>query len=306
LHKRERATLLAINALVDRIRENPIVLRFPASLDMNTAVIGAFSDSSFANREDLASQGGYIMTLMSPDVLSGKSSNVSIMSWSSHKVRRVCRSTLSAEAQSGCIALEHGDFLKVLVAESKQADFPLHNYRSALRQERGVLIIDARSVFDFLSTDSGKLPQDRRIALDLRVMRNYLECSSWTLRWVCGPQQLSDCMTKSAGDLRYLSWVCKHAKFQLLRDSKVEERMSSVIQKTGERLEETPEEKKRRRNRQKSTNHRRRDDAVKALTEEITPEQHRTKDHTTRRDWSQVLRKAFYVGLQGLASASIA
>ena len=31
------------------------------------------------------------------------------------------------------------------------------------------MVMDARSVFDFLNSDSGKLPSDRRLALDLRL-----------------------------------------------------------------------------------------------------------------------------------------
>ena len=131
----------------------------------------------------------------------------------------------------------------------------------------GAAILDARSVFDFLNTDSGKLPTDRRLALDLRLVQHYVEASKWTLRWVSGPQQLSGVLTKENGDTRYLFWVLANSQFQLLRDTQLESKVKKELSEADRRLreQEAPEEKQRRRNRQKSANHRRRDVVVNKI-----------------------------------------
>ena len=81
-----------------------------------------------------------------------------------------------------------------------------------------MLIIDARSVYDYLTRESGKLPQDKRLAIDLRVLQLYMEEGSWQLRWVCGPQMLRDVLTKSNADCSYLGWCMENARYRLLED----------------------------------------------------------------------------------------
>lgn len=79
----------------------------------------------------------------------------------------------------------------------------------------------------------------------------------------CGAQQLADCLTKANGDLNYFSWVMQNARFILIRDQKLEQRMThGVVQKMDTLqkppLNETPEERSRRRSQQKQANHHRR------------------------------------------------
>ena len=63
-----------------------------------------------------------------------------------------------------------------------------------------LLIIDAKVAYDCLSSE--ELPQDRRTALDIRALRESLadpEAASFC-RWIPGPQQASDCLTKLKGN----------------------------------------------------------------------------------------------------------
>ena len=108
-------------------------------------------------------------------------------------------------------------------------DFGLSRYGDYLQEVEGAAILDARSVFDFLNTDSGKLPTDRRLALEFRLIQHYVKASKWTLRWVSGPQQLSDVLTKENGDTRYLFWVLANSQFQLLRDTQLESKVKKEL-----------------------------------------------------------------------------
>ena len=73
-----------------------MTLRFPSSLDMDKAMLVVFTDASFANRRDGHSQGGVIYALMPPSSLKGEPGPISFLEWGSHRVKRVCKSTLSA------------------------------------------------------------------------------------------------------------------------------------------------------------------------------------------------------------------
>lgn len=264
---KDRSVAKRANALLGRIQDEQVTLRFPAQLDYDSAMLVVFTDASFANRADGFSQGGVIHALMNSNCLQGSESPIAFLEWSSHRVERVCRSTLSAEGQMVSAGLEGGDFLKVLLREGRGAGFRLSRYTQYLKDTPGAIVMDARSVFDFLSSDSGKLPTDRRLALDLRLVQHYITASDWALRWVSGPQQLSDSLTKETGDTRYLFWVMRNSKYQLLRDTHLENKVKQELSEAEKRVreEETPEERQRRRNRQKGANHRRRDQEVEKI-----------------------------------------
>ena len=134
-------------------------------------------------------------------------------------------------------------------------------------------VVDAKSLFGFLQRDTGKLPTDKRLGIDLRLMQHYVGESTWQLKWVCGPQQLADPLTKEPGDCRYLQTVMRRGEYQLLKDESLETRLLQETRRKQKQLEdsvleEAPEQKQRRRNQQKGENHRRREEAVRLLTSE--------------------------------------
>ena len=199
LNGRDRSEAKRANKLLERVQAGPVTLCFPSGLDVDAATVGVFSDACFGNREDQSSQSGYFLTLLEPCIEKGKEGRIAVLDWSSHKVRRVCRSALSAEAQSATIRAEAGDFLKIVLAEQQTENYSLRSYPEDLLKKSGLLVIDARSVYDFLTSDSGKLLQDKRLALDLRVLQHYMRSSQWGLRWVCGPQMISDIDQRERG-----------------------------------------------------------------------------------------------------------
>ena len=82
-----------------------------------------------------------------------------------------------------------------------------------------------------MSRDSGKLPGDKRLGIDLRLLQYYLQTSDYTLRWVAGQQQLADCLTKTGGDTRYFHWVASAGKHQLVKDEKLESKVKKTLEK---------------------------------------------------------------------------
>ena len=68
------------------------------------------------------------------------------------------------------------------------------------RRWRACLVIDARTAFDALESEG--LPGDRRVALDMAALREDLKRDGLhsLVRWVPGPQQLADGLTKRFGN----------------------------------------------------------------------------------------------------------
>ena len=93
----------------------------------------------------------------------------------------------------------------------------------------GAAIMDVRSIFDSLDSDSGKLPTDRRLALDIRLIQHYVKDNHCSLRWVSGPQQLSDVLTKENEHTGYLFRVLANSQFQLLWDTHLETKLKKQL-----------------------------------------------------------------------------
>ena len=134
---------------------------------------------------------------------------VALFDWASGRVTRACRSTLAAEILSACSAVEYGDYLKVFLAELRTPKHSLLRAPESMRQMGGILVIDARSFYDFASRETGRLPTDRRLAVDIRLLQEFFTQSKWSLRWVSGSQQLADVLTKEDTSAEYLARVLR-------------------------------------------------------------------------------------------------
>ena len=113
--------LIDANKLVDYVKTNlALGLYFRKSVvDVSTACVLAYGDSSFANMPGEKSQAGTVMCLTdSPqDVVNGRFDKQLPLSWASFRVKRIVRSTLAAEAYSISEAMEHAQFLRQFLQE---------------------------------------------------------------------------------------------------------------------------------------------------------------------------------------------
>ena len=92
LNKATIDDLLHANKTVRKCKQRSVCLKFP-QLQKPFHLV-ALCDASYANLKDGSSQGGVIV------FLKGKNGKIAPISWSSWKIRRVCRSTLAAETMA--------------------------------------------------------------------------------------------------------------------------------------------------------------------------------------------------------------
>eukprot|EP00971_Amphidinium_carterae_P241758 4800210-Amphidinium_carterae.1 len=174
-------------------------------------VLVVYSDSSFANAEKGGSQGGMLITLCPEAVLKGEAVAGSIVEWKSFKSKRICRSTLAAEAMASEASIDHAQYA---------ADFmSMALTGSSLREHKCcipfVALTDCKSLFDAVLQSSPCL-EEKRTILTTAAIREAVETNHSShpqvpprLFWVPTEQQMADALTKMSKPLRrsFLTWV---------------------------------------------------------------------------------------------------
>ena len=106
--------------------------------------------------------------------------------WKSHSLRRVVRSTLSAETISCVDCVEAALFCQKRLLELKGLKVPI------------VAIPNNKSLVD--TVYSTKNPQDKRLRVEIISLRYMIEVGEVErLEWRNTSAQMADCQTKSAG-----------------------------------------------------------------------------------------------------------
>ena len=86
-------------------------------INLDKAVMVAFSDASFGNMPRHGSQAGF-MILVSESSCVRQTTKAAVVSWASHRIKRVVKSTLAAEAAALSEAQDHLEYARVLFMQT--------------------------------------------------------------------------------------------------------------------------------------------------------------------------------------------
>eukprot|EP00971_Amphidinium_carterae_P351628 6492198-Amphidinium_carterae.1 len=157
----------------------------------------ACHDASFGREPGGKSQAGYIIGLAATDI-EHQESPFHVVTYSTHRIKRVVKSTMAAESAAVAEAADMMQYLLVLYRQMTEGDWrPGQDWQSALAgyEYPGVLVTDGKSLFDHLST-TGNVPSEKQVLLDLLYVKEQVEQGRLRIKWVPGTHQLSDVLTK--------------------------------------------------------------------------------------------------------------
>eukprot|EP00959_Pyramimonas_sp_CCMP1952_P385983 8089130-Pyramimonas_sp.AAC.1 len=83
---------------------------------INPCLVG-YSDAAWNVRRDGASQGGFLIFMTDQALLQNEEAPISLVSWASAKLPRVCRSSSAVEVQAASEAQEESEFCRLLLSE---------------------------------------------------------------------------------------------------------------------------------------------------------------------------------------------
>ena len=196
------STLQAANKALRFAKENSDVgLHYQWIGDVDDLVVVGYSDASFACREDLGSQGGYLITLSHKDMIQrGIPATYHVLDWRSFKLPRIARSTLSAESQAAAEAADAVYFASLFIKACLEPDMDLSSPQAARLRHESALVVDAKALYDLLIQDElqTRLGAEKRTAIEVMVTKDRMAESGTRPRWVSSERQLADGLTKES------------------------------------------------------------------------------------------------------------
>ena len=148
----------------------------------DTAVMCTITDASFCNevkvtangKEEFRSQQGYLTCIASPNVINEESAMIHPICWSSTTIKRVCRSTLMAEAYSMSTGVEQGLRIRAAICDARGVLDKKSWEESAQENMAHVWITDCDSLYEHLISPRNKQVDNKRLAIDMAALRQII------------------------------------------------------------------------------------------------------------------------------------
>eukprot|EP00435_Cladocopium_sp_Y103_P042096 s835_g11.t1 len=180
----------------------------------------AFSDASFLSNKTNAAHQGTMVFVTTPELLHNKKAVVAPIAWTSKKVPRVVRSTLSAEAAALSNSVDRLLWLRMVWAWLRDPSCEWSNPETVLEsQTKAAIVTDCRSMYDILTRTAVPSCSEHRTTIECLLIRERLKANC-DIRWVTSQAMLADCLTKTM-DASILRQCLASGKYSLLDEDEV-------------------------------------------------------------------------------------
>ncbi len=184
--------LLYCNKVLKQVQSNPTYITFPG-LMMESLSLVVHCDSSWNNLPNGGSQGAYVA------LLKDDNNCISPLEWSSTKIRRVARSTVTAETLAMLDACDAAFFLSKIVLEI--FDLSMIDIHA---------MTDNKSLFD--NIHSSKVTTEKRLIVDLSAIREMASKKEIIAHKIDSHQNLSNVLTKKGAPWQVLTEPLQRGK----------------------------------------------------------------------------------------------
>ena len=193
-----------------------------------------------SSKHSTAHQGTLVFTT-TPEILENKKAVVAPIAWSSKKVPRVVRSTLSAEAAALSNTVDRLLWLRMLWAWVEDPECEWGSPEEVLGNEnKAAVVTDCRSMFDILTRTAVPSCTEHRTTIECLLIRERLK-SNCDVRWVTSQAMLADCLTKTM-DSSVLRECLRTGRYSLFDEGLVLKQRADGRQRLNGFKEQTPTE----------------------------------------------------------------
>ena len=227
--------VIDLNKAVKMLKESAdFKWRFkPSEITLDNCVVFVCADSSFANVEGHKSQCGFVMGLTLETIPNGELHPVMILETSSSSIKRVCRSTLAAEANSVLTGVEAGCYVSSVLRELMNPGVALRILETEYVKKPVVAFTDAKSLEATIVKDAGQ-PTDKRVKILVAQIKELINHTNGPLDdnvviyWVDTSQMVADVLTKIGCERELLQHVLSEGCWQLLPTQKAIEKKQAI------------------------------------------------------------------------------
>ena len=188
------ADVIYVNKIIRNVKNFNHVIKFP-QLNLENLKLQLFTNASYNNLPNGGSQGGQII------FLTDDKNNTCPFYWNSSRIKRVVRSTISAETLSlseGCDVAIYVDKLisELLYHDGKLLDITAYT--------------DNQSLYD--AAHSTKQTLEKRLLVDIAAIREMIERNEINVAWIEKNKQISDVLTKAGASPNIIHDVLSSSK----------------------------------------------------------------------------------------------
>ena len=195
VNRAEVRHLLEANRVLYEAKASPVSLMVVPIPEPHVTFC-TFSDASFATSKDSNSYQGTLVVATDWRMLANEKAVIVPVAWSSRKIARVVRSTLSAEVVSLCGSVDRMSWLRLFWEWLKSPDIDLCQPDEVLKQApRATLVTDCKSAYDIATKTAVPSCSELRTQLECLLLRERLQ-ENCQMRWVHSKAMLADCLTK--------------------------------------------------------------------------------------------------------------
>ena len=171
--------LLQANKVLRNVKQSNVSLKYGTLKQPLKLVV--YCDASYTNLKDGASLGGMIVFLVDSE------GRASVITWMSRKLRRVCRSTITAETLSLLDAMDSSMLL-------------LHILSELIDQKLCTTEIYTDNMSLTEAVYSMKAVEEKRLGVEIGALRESMKQKEITVHWVDTKNQFADVLTKQGAN----------------------------------------------------------------------------------------------------------
>ena len=217
--KGEVRHLIEANRVLHEAKTHPVSLMIVPIAEEHVTFC-TFSDASFATSKDSKSYQGTFVVATDWRMLQNEKAVVVPMAWTSKKISRVVRSTLSAEVVSLCASVDRMSWIRLFWEWMRNPGIDIANPEDVLsRAPRASLVTDCKSAYDVATKTAVPTCSELRTQLECLLLRERLQ-ENCQLRWVHSKAMLADCLTKVM-DSSTLRRIIREGRYTLVDEDHV-------------------------------------------------------------------------------------
>ena len=203
------------NQLVHRAKQYSDVEITVKHIPWDSIELCFHSDAGFGNAKGHSTQAGYIAAFVDGQLKQNQPSVWSPFAWKSYRLPRKVACTLGGEAQAFSTASAVCEWMALMLVEAKHGPFDLRTtgqvkdfppttgaktlFRDEIERVPITGITDCKSLFDNITSVSAISKQDdKRIAIDLGIIKQSMLRCGLTIRWCPTELMLADGLTKDS------------------------------------------------------------------------------------------------------------